>query len=84
MSLTPDARPLAVPLCVNIRSGGQRASVTGDMMHHALQCREPDWYTIFDWDREGGGAFASAVPEQVADTGTLVLPIHFRRRPSAA
>ena len=34
--------------CVMIRSQGQQAIVTGDMMHHALQCREPDWSTIFD------------------------------------
>jgi hypothetical protein len=20
------------------------------LLHHALQCREPDWSTIFDWD----------------------------------
>ena len=37
--------------CVNIRSNGQRAVIVGDLMHHALQCREPDWSTIFDWDR---------------------------------
>ncbi len=36
--------------CVRIRSQGQEAVVTGDMMHHALQCREPDWSTIFDFD----------------------------------
>ena len=36
--------------CVMIRSQGQEAIVTGDMMHHALQCREPDWSTIFDTD----------------------------------
>ena len=27
--------------CVMIRSQGQEAIVTGDLMHHALQCREP-------------------------------------------
>ena len=27
--------------CVVIRSQGQQAIVTGDLMHHALQCREP-------------------------------------------
>ena len=46
---------------------GQRAVVIGDLtrtdinaamagraarLHHALQCREPDWSTIFDWDRD--------------------------------
>ena len=36
--------------CVHIRSRGQEAVVSGDLMHHALQCREPDWSTIFCWD----------------------------------
>ena len=36
--------------CVRMRSQGQEAVVTGDLMHHALQCRQPDWSTIFDTD----------------------------------
>ena len=63
--------------CVNIRSGGQRASVTGDMMHHALQCREPEWSTIFDWDAKEAAASRRKFLSEVADTGTLILPIHF-------
>jgi hypothetical protein len=42
VSLTPTPGHSPCHCCVNIRSGGQRASVTGDMMHHALQCREPE------------------------------------------
>jgi glyoxylase-like metal-dependent hydrolase (beta-lactamase superfamily II) len=63
--------------CVNIQSGGQRASVTGDMMHHALQCREPGWYTIFDWDAQEAVASRRRFLAEVADTSTLILPIHF-------
>jgi len=43
----PGARHTPGHYCINIHSGGQRAVVTGDLMHHPLQCREPDWSTIF-------------------------------------
>ena len=63
--------------CVNIRSGGQRAVITGDLMHHALQCREPDWSTIFDWDGAEAAQSRRRFLGEVAGTSTLVLPIHF-------
>ena len=63
--------------CVSIRSRGQRAVVAGDLMHHALQCREPDWFTIFDWDAKQGIASRRKFLTEVAGTGTFVLPVHF-------
>ena len=57
--LTPTPGHSPCHCCVNIKSGGQRAAVTGDLMHHALQVREPGWFTIFDWDTGGGGALAA-------------------------
>jgi glyoxylase-like metal-dependent hydrolase (beta-lactamase superfamily II) len=63
--------------CVMIRSQGQEAVVTGDLMHHALQCREPDWSTIFDTDPVQAALSRRRLLGQVADTGTFVLPIHF-------
>jgi hypothetical protein len=46
-------------------------------MHHALQCREPDWSTIFDWDvprrqSRGGNLSATSPAPQ-----PIILPIHF-------
>jgi glyoxylase-like metal-dependent hydrolase (beta-lactamase superfamily II) len=46
-------------------------------MHHALQCREPDWSTIFDYDPAQGVQSRRRLLGQVADTSTLILPIHF-------
>ena len=51
--------------------------MTGDMMHHALQCREPDWSTIFDSDPVQAAQSRRRLLGQVADTGAFVLPIHF-------
>lgn len=64
-------------VCVDIRSGGQRAIVTGDMMHHQLQCIDPTMSTIFCWDPKQAGETRKTVFEEVADTDTLLLPIHF-------
>ena len=80
-SLTPTPGHSPHHCCVNIRSRGQHAVVTGDMMHHALQCREPDWSTIFDTDTEQAAQSRRSFLGQVADTGTLMLPIHFPARP---
>ncbi len=77
VSLTPTPGHSPCHCCVNIRSKGQRAVVTGDMMHHALQCREPGWSTIFDWDAKEAAASRRKFPSDVADTSTLILPIHF-------
>jgi hypothetical protein len=58
-------------------AGGQQAVVTGDMMLHALQYREPGWSTIWDTDPVQAGLSRRRFLGQVADTGTFVLPIHF-------
>ena len=47
------------------------------MMHHALQCWEPAWSTIFDTDKELAAKSRRSFLGTVADTATLVLPIHF-------
>ncbi len=76
-TLTPTPGHSPHHCCVNIRSKGQHAVVIGDLMHHALQCRNPDLYTIFDYDKEQGIRSRKAFLEQVADTPTMVLPVHF-------
>jgi glyoxylase-like metal-dependent hydrolase (beta-lactamase superfamily II) len=75
LSPTPGHSPCHC--CVNIRSGGQRAVVIGDLMHHALQCREPDWSTIFDWDRDQAARSRRRFLGEIAGTGTFVMPVHF-------
>jgi hypothetical protein len=62
---------------VNIRSGGQQAVVVGDLMHHMLQCREPDWSTIFDWDQKQAAQSRRKFLSETAGTGRFVLPVHF-------
>jgi glyoxylase-like metal-dependent hydrolase (beta-lactamase superfamily II) len=77
VSLSPTPGHSPCHCCVNIRSGGERAVVTGDLFHHALQCREPQWSTIFDWDPKQAIASRRKFFGEVAGTGLLLLPIHF-------
>ncbi len=76
-SLTPTPGHSPCHCCVNIRSKGQEAIVTGDMMHHALQAREPEWSTIFDTDRVQAAHSRRTFLANVCDTPALILPIHF-------
>jgi len=63
--------------CVNIHSKGQRAIVAGDLMHHAIQCRVPEWSVKPDWDAKQSAASRRKFFASVVDTDTLILPVHF-------
>ena len=76
-SLTPTPGHSPCHCCVDIKSKGQHAVVTGDMMHHALQVREPGWSTIFCSDKAQAARSRRGFLGRVADTATLLLPIHF-------
>jgi glyoxylase-like metal-dependent hydrolase (beta-lactamase superfamily II) len=77
VSLTPTPGHAPCHCCVNIRSGGQEAIVTGDLFHHALQVWQPELSTIFDWDAEEGIASRRKFFAEVAGSGKLMLPVHF-------
>jgi glyoxylase-like metal-dependent hydrolase (beta-lactamase superfamily II) len=63
--------------CVAIHSRGERAIVTGDLMHHELQVHEPSWSTIFCHDPPLATLSRLRLFGQVADTPTTILPVHF-------
>ena len=77
VSLSPTPGHSPHHCCVNIFSKGQRAVVTGDMMHHALQCRDPELSTVFDTDPKQAARSRRSFLASVADTDTIILPIHF-------
>ena len=52
VTLTPTPGHSPCHCCVNIFSKGKRAVVAGDLMHHAIQCREPEWSAKPDWDTQ--------------------------------
>ena len=64
-------------LCVHVRGGGTHAVMSGDIMHHALQCAEPQLSSCFCVDAEASRRTRTAFLERHADTPTLVMPAHF-------
>jgi glyoxylase-like metal-dependent hydrolase (beta-lactamase superfamily II) len=62
---------------VRISSAGQNAVITGDMMHHPIQCRYPEWDDNFDIDGAMAKKTRRAFCERYADTGTLIFGTHF-------
>ncbi len=62
---------------VVIRSEGQRAIITGDMMHSPLQIADPDLSSMFDTDPDLARETRRAVFPDWADGETLVIGTHF-------
>jgi glyoxylase-like metal-dependent hydrolase (beta-lactamase superfamily II) len=62
---------------VRIESKGQRAVITGDMMHHPIQCSEPDLPVSFDTDTIMASATRRNFLSCCARDQVLVLGTHF-------
>lgn len=62
---------------VVIESQGERAVITGDMMHHPCQVGHPEWSPEFDSDKEAATATRRAMLKDWADQPILVIGTHF-------
>ena len=62
---------------VRLRSGGHDAVISGDLMHSPVQCREPDWNSVGDFDADQARATRRAFLERYCDRATLVCGTHF-------
>ncbi|MDA1370615.1 MAG: MBL fold metallo-hydrolase [Proteobacteria bacterium] len=62
---------------VLIESRGEKAMITGDMMHHPCQIARPDWTVAFDEDQNAAAACRHAVLKELVDSPTLVIGTHF-------
>ena len=62
---------------VRISSRGEDAVITGDVMHHPVQCAEPDWASNFDVDPEAARQTRKAFLARYADGPVLVFGTHF-------
>lgn len=62
---------------VRIASHGEEAVITGDLMHHPVQCAEPEWASNFDVDPDAARRTRRGFLERYADRPVLVLGTHF-------
>jgi glyoxylase-like metal-dependent hydrolase (beta-lactamase superfamily II) len=64
---------------VRIRSGGEEAVITGDLMHHPSQCARPSWGSAFDEDTALAEKTRRAFLEAHAGRDVLVIGTHFAK-----
>jgi len=62
---------------VRISSQGEEAVITGDLMHHPMQCAMPHRAATFDMDKETGRQTRIGFVDKYADSGVLVIGAHF-------
>ncbi|MFZ0664337.1 MAG: MBL fold metallo-hydrolase, partial [Acidimicrobiales bacterium] len=62
---------------VMISSGSDRGLITGDVMHHPIQCAFPQWNHHLDFDRAASVETRIQMLTEVADDSTTVFPTHF-------
>lgn len=72
---TPGHTPGHVSLW--LESAGQTALISGDFVHHPVQCAEPTWREIADADVEVARATRRRMLRRAAETGALFLGAHF-------
>ena len=81
--LTPEVRLEPTPghtpghVSVRIASRGEEAVITGDLMHHPLQCAEPDLANNFDVDSAAARRTRRDFLSRHSDRPVLVLGTHF-------
>jgi glyoxylase-like metal-dependent hydrolase (beta-lactamase superfamily II) len=64
-------------VCAHIVSRGEHAIITGDMIHHPLQCSLPELGTHIDWDAARGTDTRLDFFARHSGRPTLVLGSHF-------
>ncbi|MEY4762379.1 MAG: hypothetical protein RLZZ200_2235 [Pseudomonadota bacterium] len=77
VSLIPTPGHTPGHVSVLIRSAGQEAVITGDMMHHPIQLAVPATHGRFDMDQARGAQTRVEFIHRFADQPTLVIGSHF-------
>ena len=62
---------------LRLADGGREAVMSGDLIHHPVQCFEPDWSSGFCTDPLAAARTRRAFLERYAETDTLIMPAHF-------
>ena len=62
---------------VRVRSRGEDAVITGDLMHHPCQFVHPDWSADVDWNQDQSRKTRHEFLERYCDGPVLVIGTHF-------
>ena len=64
-------------VAIALTSKGERAVMSGDLMHSPVQCRHPEWAAAPDWDPTVAALTRRSFLERYCETPTLVCTAHF-------
>ncbi|MDR5822300.1 MBL fold metallo-hydrolase [Caballeronia sp. LZ043] len=64
-------------MAIEIRSRGETALFSGDVMHSAVQVHRPEWDSMFCLDRQQARASRRRLLEHAAETDATVFAAHF-------
>lgn len=81
--ITPEVSLLPTPghtpghVSVQISSEGERALITGDMIHNPVQVAHPDLASLPDWDADAARRTRHLVLDDIVGARVLLLGTHF-------
>jgi len=66
-------------VCLNVRGvdGAVRGIFTGDVLHHPIQCRYPDWNSRYCLDADAARRTRKTVIDHCTDVDRLIFATHF-------
>lgn len=64
-------------MVLEVRSGGERALFTGDILHHPMQVVRPDWNSVYCEDRAAAARTRLDIIKDAASDGARIVPAHF-------
>jgi glyoxylase-like metal-dependent hydrolase (beta-lactamase superfamily II) len=64
-------------MMIDLRGGHDHAVVSGDVIHHPIQCAAPWLSNAADFDLDIARNTRVKLLEQLADTPSILLPAHF-------
>jgi glyoxylase-like metal-dependent hydrolase (beta-lactamase superfamily II) len=76
-AVTPEVALEPTHVSVRIRSAGAEAVITGDLMHHPVQCAHPEWGSSADVDPAAAAATRRAFLAAQAGRPVRVIGTHF-------
>ena len=77
ISLFPSPGHTPGHVCVQIRSNGEEAVITGDSMHHPCQIDHPEWSSSADADADAARVTREGFLKKYSDSDTLIIGTHF-------
>jgi glyoxylase-like metal-dependent hydrolase (beta-lactamase superfamily II) len=77
MNLIPTPGHSPGHVSIELRSGGERALLTGDVLHHPCQMAHVDWASTIDFDPAQSTRTRQELFSRLAGTDTLVIGAHF-------